>query len=171
MRARFDHFGELTFLELVDYRKYDEISRAFDDKKLRSLSKFSKFFDLVRLKADLIGLYGSQTIKDECKSPRQLLNFLVEKDLTQTVPEATKLLQLVLTIPATTASVERSFSVLKRLKTYSRNKTEQGRLSSLAIISIEIERLLKLKDDKDKFYDEVIKAFVQKERRMDFIYK
>ena len=77
------------------------------------------------------------------------------------------LLQLVLTIPATTASVERSFSALKRLKTYSRNRTDQGRLSSLAFISIETESLLKLKEDKEDFYN---KDFVKKDRRMEFIY-
>ena len=71
----------------------------------------------------------------------------------QTVPEATKLLQLVLTIPATTASVERSFSALKRLKTYNRIRTDQGRFSSLELISIGLERLLKLKEDKEDFYN------------------
>ena len=171
MKARFDHFGELAFLGLVDCAKFSEMSQHFDDTKLQSLSKYAKFFDFVRLKADLVGLYSSQTVRDECKSPGQLLSFLAQKDLIQTVPEATKLLQLVLTVPATTASVERSFSALKRLKTYSRNRTDQGRLSSLAVISIETERLLKLKEDKENFYKQVIDAFVQKERRMDFIYK
>lgn len=57
----------------------------------------------------------------------------------------TKLLQLVLT--AALASVERSCQALKRLKkTSSRNRAEQGRLSSLAMISAETKRLLKLKD-------------------------
>jgi hypothetical protein len=41
-----------------------------------------------------------------------------------------------LVIPVTTASAERSFSALKRIKTYLRNTTQQERLSSLAIISI-----------------------------------
>ncbi|XP_034043832.1 uncharacterized protein LOC117525960 [Thalassophryne amazonica] len=171
MKARFDHFGELAFLGLVDCAKFSKMSQHFEDKKLQSLSKYAKFFDFVKLKADLIGLYSSQTVRDECKSPAQLLSFLAEKDLIQTVPEATKLLQLVLTVPAITASVERSFSALKRLKTYSRNRTDEGRLSSLAVISIETERLLKLKEDKGDFYKQVIDAFVQKERRMDFIYK
>ena len=72
--------------------------------KLQSLSKYAKFFDFVRLKTDLIGLYSSQTVRNECKSPRQLLCFLADKGLIPTVPEATKLLQLVLTVPATTAS-------------------------------------------------------------------
>lgn len=48
---------------------------------------------------------------------------------------------------------------------------DQGRLSSLAVISMETERLLKLKENKEIFYKEVIDAFVQKERCMDCIYK
>ena len=161
MRARYDDYGELAFLGLVDCAKFN---------------KYDRFFDLVRLKSDLIGLYSSEEVRRECKSPVQLLNFVAKNNLTKTVPEATKLLQLVLTIPATTASVERSFSALKRIKTYSRNRTNQGRLSSLAIISIEAERLLKLKakgkkDPAEDFYNKVTEIFVQKERRMDFIFK
>ena len=41
--------------------------------------------------------------------------------------------------------MERSLSALKRLKTYSRNRTDQVRVSSLAVIFIETERRLKLK--------------------------
>ncbi|CAL9700934.1 unnamed protein product [Knipowitschia caucasica] len=171
MKARFDHFGELAFIELVDCAKFAQMSQHFDNAKLQSLTKYARFFDFVRLKADLVGLYSSHTVGQICKSPGQLLTFLADNDLLATVPEATKLLQLVLTIPATTASVERSFSALKRLKTYTRNRTDQGRLSSLAMISIEKERLLKLKQYKEAFYNEVIKIFVKKDRRMDFIYK
>lgn len=69
MKARFDHFGKLVFLGLVDYAKLVEMSQYFDDTKLQSLSKYEKFFDFVRLKADLVGLYSSQTVRDECKSP------------------------------------------------------------------------------------------------------
>ncbi|XP_060768562.1 zinc finger MYM-type protein 1 [Neoarius graeffei] len=170
LKARFDHFGDLAFLGLVDCAKFNGMSQHFDDTKLQSLSNYAKFFEFGRLKADLIGLYRSQTVRNECKSPVQLLSFLAQNKLMQTVPEATKLLQLALTIPATTVSVERSFSALKRLKTYSRNHTGQGRLSSLAIIAIETERLLKLKKDKEDFYAKVTEIFVQKEQRMDFIY-
>ncbi|KAK7893485.1 hypothetical protein WMY93_022637 [Mugilogobius chulae] len=147
------------------------MANHFDDAKLSSLAKYARFFDLVRLKTDLIGLYGSQTLRNECKTPGQLLRFLAQNDLTQTIPEVTKLLHLILTIPATTASVERSFSALKRLKTYSRNKTDQGRLSSLATISIERERLVKLQRNKEAFYDKVTDLFAQKERRVELIYK
>ncbi len=169
MEARFKNLGELDFLALVDCKKFDELSVHFDDAKLNSLAKYGKYFDFVRLKADLIGLYSSEIVKD--KSPHQLLAFLVENDLEQTVPGATKLLKLVLTIPATTASVERAFSALKRIKTYSRNRTEQGRLSSLGFMAIEKERLIKLKAKSGDFYNAVIDNFLKKERRIDFIFK
>lgn len=171
MKTRFDNINELAFLGLVDSKKFAEMSANFDCDKLESLSKYAKFFDLVRLKSDLVGLYCSQMVQG--MSPVQLLTFLRDNDLQETVPQATKLLKLVLTIPATTASVERTFSALKRIKTYSRNRMEQDRLSTLALISIENERLMKLKNapDKEDFYNEVISVFVQKDRRMDFIYK
>ena len=54
-------------------------------------------------------------------------------------------------LPATTSSVERSFSALKRIKTYNRNRTEEKRLSSLAIIAIEKERQQKLRQIKEDF--------------------
>uniref|UniRef100_A0A8C5PKG8 Zinc finger MYM-type protein 1 n=1 Tax=Leptobrachium leishanense TaxID=445787 RepID=A0A8C5PKG8_9ANUR len=171
MKARFDHLRYLTFLDLADCTKFNEISQHFDEAKLKSLSNYARYFDIARLKSDLIGLYSSKLVRNDCKSPGQLLSFLAQNDLMQTVPEATKLIQLVLTIPATVASAERPFAAMKRLKTYSRNQTDdKGQHSSLAIISIERERLLKLKYKGD-LYNKVTNIFVQKDGRMDFIYK
>ena len=110
LKSRFENFSELSFLGLVDCSKFSEMAQEFDDTKLQSLSEtYAKFFDCVKLKADLIGLYSSQTVRNECKTPAQLLSFLYQKDLMQTVPEATKLLKLVLTVPASTSSVEDPF--------------------------------------------------------------
>ena len=172
LKSRFDNFSELSFLGLVDCCKFSEMAQQFDDTKLQSLSKqYVRFFDCVKLKADLIGLYSSQTVRNKCKTPAQLLSFLHQNDLMQTIPEAAKLLQLILTAPATTASVERSFSALKRIKTYNRNRTEEDRLSSLATIAIEMERLQRLRQNKEDFYKKVINVFVKKDRRMDFVFK
>lgn len=46
-------------------------------------------------------------------------------------------LRILLTIPVTVASGERSFSKLKLIKTYVRSNMGDERLSSLAILSIE----------------------------------
>ena len=47
------------------------------------------------------------------------------------------LLCLIATIGVTSAGVERSFSYLKRLKTYTRNTIGQERLRNLAFVAIE----------------------------------
>jgi hypothetical protein len=44
---------------------------------------------------------------------------------------------ITLTIPVSSAGCERTFSCLKRLKTYIRNKMTNERLNHLAIINIE----------------------------------
>ncbi|CAK6965275.1 zinc finger MYM-type protein 1-like isoform X8 [Scomber scombrus] len=124
MKNRFDHYGQLSFFSLVDLRRFDKMSSSFDDQSLKSLEEaYAKHFDFIRLKADLTGPYSSQLICEQCTTPAQLLKFLHTNDLVVTVPEVTKLLSLILILPATTASVERSFSALKRIKTYSRNRT------------------------------------------------
>ena len=56
-----------------------------------------------------------------------------------------KLAELILTFPSTTASAERSFSALKRIKTYLRPTQGQVRLSNLAVISTEKNLLLDIK--------------------------
>lgn len=53
-------------------------------------------------------------------------------------PNLFKFLKIGATLPVTVASVERSFSSLKRIKTYLRNSTGQGRLNGLAVMSIHI---------------------------------
>uniref|UniRef100_A0A2H8TYH1 Zinc finger MYM-type protein 1 n=2 Tax=Melanaphis sacchari TaxID=742174 RepID=A0A2H8TYH1_9HEMI len=47
-----------------------------------------------------------------------------------------KLLQIFITLPVTTASGERSFSTLRRIKTYLRNTTGQIRLNGLSMLNI-----------------------------------
>ena len=54
-------------------------------------------------------------------------------------PNLEMLLIIYLTAPITSVTAERSFSALKRIKTYIRNTTGQNRLNSLALIHIEKE--------------------------------
>ncbi len=77
-----------------------------------------------------------------------------------------------MTFPSTTASVERSFSALKRIKTYLRATQGQVQLSNLAVISIEKDILLGMKKwSEEKFYENVTLKFTEKERRMEFMFK
>jgi hypothetical protein len=77
---------------------------------------------------------------------------------------------LIVTVPSTTASVERSFSALKRIKTYQRSTQNEERLSGLAILSTEKDVLHQLKSTAT-FYDDVITKFTKQKRGMDFTFK
>ena len=52
-----------------------------------------------------------------------------------------QLVRLLLTIPCSSAEAERSFSSLRRLKTYLRNSMSQQRLNHLAVLRVHRDRL------------------------------
>ncbi len=62
--------------------------------------------------------------------------------------EINRLAKIACTIPITTAEAERSFSALKRIKTYLRTTMSNERLSSLAMLSVHRERAKKLNLDR-----------------------
>ncbi|XP_040362733.1 uncharacterized protein LOC112166403 [Rosa chinensis] len=74
-----------------------------------------------------------------------ILNFLQERN---TCPVVRLVYRILLTVPVTVASAERSFSKLKLLKSYLRSTMSQERLNELALISIENEYLGKINCDK-----------------------
>lgn len=64
--------------------------------------------------------------------------------------------KILLTVPITVASAEKSFSKLKFLKPYLRSTMSQERLNGLAILSIESQFLA------DINYDKIIDEFASK---------
>ena len=99
------------------------------------------------------------------------MNYLSEMSLNSGFSEVYKLAQLISTIPTSTASVERSFSSLKRIHTYCRSTQTQERMNSLNVISIEKELVFKLRANRNKFYEDVINKFTEKEGRIEFEFK
>lgn len=75
-------------------------------------------------------------------------------------PNINVLLKILCTIPITTATVERSFSTLGRLKTYLRNQQGNVRLTGLALMTIHRNINLNI--------DEIVNIFIKKNRKMIF---
>jgi hAT family C-terminal dimerisation region len=81
-------------------------------------------------------------------------------------PDLLACFQLALTIPVASASAERSFSAMRRVKTHLRSSMGDNRLSNLALIAVEREIASKLIKNPDK----VIDAFANlpgKQRRLE----
>jgi len=79
----------------------------------------------------------SNIIPDNSTSPLEVLRFIHSNGLHETLPNANIALRILLTVPVTVASGERSFSRLKLIKTYLRSTMTQERLVGLALLSIE----------------------------------
>ena len=67
-----------------------------------------------------------------------LLNSVLKTRLDEVYPNVFIALQIMLTCPSTVASAEKSFSKLKLIKTFNRSHMTNSRLSSLAMLSMEI---------------------------------
>ena len=74
-------------------------------------------------------------------------------------PNAIIAYRILLTIPVTVASAERSFSKLKLLKSYLRSTMTQERLNGLATIALKIDVLEKIN------YEDIIEAFISTNTR------
>lgn len=76
-------------------------------------------------------------------------------------PNVYKLLKIVATLPITTATAERSFSTLRRLKTYLRNTMAENRLNGLAHLNI--HRTIEVNPE------EVLNELAKRKRKIDLV--
>ncbi|GJV81323.1 RNA-directed DNA polymerase, eukaryota [Tanacetum coccineum] len=94
----------------------------------------------------------------------EIMEFTKKMDMFPNVLLAYKIL---LTIPVTVASAERSFSKLKILKSYLRSTMSQERLNGLAILSIKSKFLANV--DHDKIIDEFASRNARRHRFRDYV--
>ncbi|XP_068233481.1 zinc finger MYM-type protein 1-like [Palaemon carinicauda] len=81
----------------------------------------------------------ARRLQPDTVTPLDVLKFICEKGLVHSIPNTFVALRILLTLPVTVASGERSFSKLKLIKTYMRSTMTEERLVGLAMISIENE--------------------------------
>uniref|UniRef100_H2ZWT2 HAT C-terminal dimerisation domain-containing protein n=1 Tax=Latimeria chalumnae TaxID=7897 RepID=H2ZWT2_LATCH len=166
MNVQFSARDHLSFLSLMDGDAIPTYTRKIPQETFSCLiDGYGEHFDAVYLKNELITFYA----RDEYprRNAAEIMLYLKKQHLDNAFSELYKLCGLVLTIPATTASIERSFSTLKRIKTYSRSTTVSG----LAFLSIEKGIMQKLQEKGSEFCDAVISEFTKKTHRVDFQFR
>jgi len=90
---------------------------------------------------DVLRAGRSMELSPSVTCMNDVVNMLMEKtEWRKLFPELVKLLQLFLTIPVTTCTAERTFSSLRRLKTYLRSTLTQKRLNHVAVLHCHRDR-------------------------------
>lgn len=117
-----------------------------------SINRAATFFGIEPERAHL----HVQMLHDICKQRKiqlaslsDVVGVLQDGALRAILPDCVKLVRIVLTAPATSCTAERSFSVLRRLKTWLRSTLTQERLSQGAVLASHPEKLDALDVEKE----------------------
>ncbi|XP_074106438.1 LOW QUALITY PROTEIN: zinc finger MYM-type protein 1-like, partial [Cotesia typhae] len=104
-------------------------------------------------------LKDSSANTEDVRFVQNICNVLHSRSLRNVYPNVDIALRIFLSIPATNCSGERSFSTLKRVKTYLRASMGQDRLNALALLSIEAQLVQEIE------YDDIIDIFARTKAR------
>ena len=138
----------------------DQISRC-----LSNMHIYSDFVSFAQLKLELNIWQGYKKHHSKINTINELREHFVLQNLNHTFPEIFKLFIIYLCVPLNSAKGERSFSALRRIKSWLRASCGQERLSDLALLHIESEELLLI------CLEEAINIFAcQINRRIDLMY-
>ena len=116
--------GNICHSETPDKESFSRVVYKIDGAILEAEQKMYASFHRVR------GL-GYMTVSE-------MLETVHENDLFDMFPEFSNVVHILAVIPATSCSAERSFSALRRLKTYLRSTMGQQRVSNITLINIEM---------------------------------
>ena len=82
-------------------------------------------------------------------------------------PASAQTIRIALALPGTTCTIERSFSTLRRVKTWVRSTMNDDRLSALCVTSVHRDMI----SGNECFIQRVIDRFAQNPRRIELLFK
>ena len=142
LNERFQDIQSFAFLDLV----IPKLFKSYGGKVLSDkINLFGPLCDIPMLESQLEFIYiNSYFYKD---TSMEVLKYIFEFNIQSNLAEVVKLLKMNGAFSLIYASAERSFSCLKRVKTYLRAIMIPDRLSSLCRVSIHKDILKSKKDD------------------------
>ena len=169
LEDRFEDCENFSFLDLVNPNFFSRWKDNCPKETFQLLqSRYGSLFNISLLESQLLFVFRD---KDFQKSSfMELLEYMYDFELHTCFPEVIKLLKLNAVIAVSNASAERSFSCLRRVKTYLRNRMGQERLASLSRISIQKD-ILKELENEGVLYRLITEKFIQKPRRLSFLFR
>ncbi|XP_055542774.1 uncharacterized protein LOC129728362 [Wyeomyia smithii] len=169
MSKRFKELDEYKFIILLNHEKFAEFNVTFPTMNLKMLISYHSKFDEAKLYNELTVLYSREEFRG--KNILYYISFILGQNLHQTFSETLRLARMILTLPNTTASVERTFSVLRRIKNYLRSKSGHNRLFGIMMMAVEKDLLHEMMLT-PLFYDDIIDKFaLEVNRRIPLLYE
>lgn len=117
----------------------DNWKEPVNEEAFKSLQKLCQFYELEevdKLRLELKIFYSSFPCLPQ-NTAATMLNLMKENNAQEIFPLMLELLTIYATLPVTTATVERTFSKLKLVKTKLRSLSSEERLSDLLLLAIE----------------------------------
>ena len=166
---RFSDIENFEFLDLVDPNFFSMWKNKVPSTNLNKvITSYGPLFTFPDLESQLLFIYKDRDFHKENAS--ELLEYIYKFNLQDCLPEVVKLLKKNGVIAISSASVERSFSCLLRVKTCICGNMGQERLGSLRRIRIHKD-IFKELEEKKKLHDLIAEKFIDKPRRLNFLYK
>lgn len=156
----FEHFGFLYNAQTLKLMSNEDLEKHCMDLDLLLRDGDSRDINGIDLYNEI--KIFCNIIDSSYNTPLQCLQLLTK--IRDSFPNLTVTLRILLTMPVTTATAERSFSKLKIIKNYMRTTMTQERLSNLALLSIESDLCEQLD------YSDLINSFSEiKARKINFV--
>lgn len=180
--ARFGDMARFEWVRLVHPTYFESLKKSDQSVVAKLIKQLDSLYPGVvkcrdTLKTQLHVLYSDELINIaltnssglvDCAS---LLREIHRQELNEALPEVTRILELVVTLPMTSVVCERNFSVLRRIKTHLRTANSETRLRSLMTLAVECA-FIKNAASKSSFCDSIINSFAaMKERRIELQFK
>ncbi|KAL6560427.1 hypothetical protein OROGR_003986 [Orobanche gracilis] len=160
LQTRFEQYEEYEknfgFLFPKKLKEFDDKDLQLCCSRLEAALKYGERSDINANELYLELKLLDEFLPSETTNPTDVLKYMKKVEC---FPNAIIAYRILLTIPVTVASAERSFSKLKLLKSYLRSTMSQERLNGLAMIAIE-NGILKSID-----YEELVTNFASKNAR------
>lgn len=168
--SRFKGLGTFRYVGLLNSSKFKMFDQTFPKDLLQSLKAiFGESFDIVKLTNELKVIFSKEEFAS--KKVNEIIMAILNDEMDDVFSESLKLSKLILTLPSTTATVERSFSILRRVKNYMRSTMGEERLFYLMLMAVEGEFLNNMMK-RSSFYDELIDDYSNSaNRRIPLLYK
>lgn len=160
-----DRFSEDNYAAFSLTKLHPSSMLEIGIQELKNIAKrFMEFYGLEEIEGELdlwFNLWKNKKLSKESLKEVEIVDLYTETNLFY--PSIKQALLILLAIPATTATVERSFSTLRRVKTWLRSTMGEERLSGLCLMSV--HRKL-VQENKNNILKEVLDKFAANPRRL-----